>query len=287
MSAPAVRKKAGGRQPKATVAGGGGMHLHNGSNGTMTLNEEVRTYWEAEPCGTATVITGQLEPRTREWYERVEEHRYRVEPYIHSVAQFTRHHGQKLLEVGVGAGTDHLQWARAGADCHGVDLTDAAIETTRARLAMYGFTSNLQRVDAERLPFADGTFDVAYSWGVVHHSERPEAVVREIWRVLKPGGVFKGMVYGLWSPNTMRFWVKHALLRGRPWRSPRDVVWHHVESVGTQAYTMAGVRRLLAPFGRVDLERFATVYDREHLPGVIGRALPDAFGWFIPFQAYK
>jgi SAM-dependent methyltransferase len=253
----------------------------------MTLNEQVRSYWEREPCGTGELITGTLTPRTREWFERVEEHRYRVEPYIHSVAQFTRHHGQKLLELGVGAGTDHLQWARAGAVCYGVDLTDAAIETTRARLAAYGFTSQLQRVDAERLPFEDATFDVAYSWGVVHHSERPEAVVREVWRVLKPGGVFKGMVYGLYSPNTLRIWVRHALLRGRPWRSPRDVVWNHMESVGTQAYTNAGVRALLAPFARVELHRVATVYDGEHLPGFVARALPDRFGWFIPFLAYK
>ncbi|HYR07966.1 MAG TPA: class I SAM-dependent methyltransferase [Longimicrobium sp.] len=253
----------------------------------MTLNDEVRGYWEAEPCGTAPVITGTLEPRTREWFERVEEHRYRVEPYIHSVAQFTRHHGEKVLEVGVGAGTDHLQWARAGADCHGVDLTEAAIETTRARLAMYGFTSRLQRVDAERLPFDDGTFDVVYSWGVVHHSERPDAIVREIHRVLRPGGVFKGMVYGLYSPNAVRFWVKHALLAGRPWRSLRSVVWEHVESVGTQAYTNAGVHRLLSPFGRVELQRVATYYDGQKLPGFVARALPDRFGWFIPFRAYK
>lgn len=259
----------------------------SGGRETVTLNDEVRSYWEAEPCGTAPVITGTLEPRTREWFERVEEHRYTVEPYIHSIAQFTRHHGQMLLEVGVGAGTDHLQWARAGAICHGVDLTEAGIETTRARLATYGFTSNLQRVDAETLPFADGTFDVVYSWGVVHHSERPEAIVREIWRVLKPGGVFKGMVYGLYSPNSVRFWVKHALLRGRPWRSLRDVVWEHVESVGTQAYTNEGVRKLLSPFSRVELERVSTVYDGEKLPRFVARALPDRFGWFIPFRAYK
>jgi SAM-dependent methyltransferase len=253
----------------------------------MTLNDEVRGFWEQEPCGTATLITGELEPRTRAWFEQVEEHRYRVEPYIHSVAQFTRHHGQMLLEVGVGAGTDHLQWARAGAVCHGVDLTDAGIETTRERLALYGFTSRLQRADAERLPFPDATFDVVYSWGVVHHSERPEAIVREIGRVLKPGGVFKGMVYGLYSPLVLRTWVKNALLRGRPWRGLRDVVWNHVESKGTKAYTEAEVRRLLSPFSRIELQRVATVYDGERLPRFVANALPDRFGWFIPFRAYK
>ena len=110
------------------------------------LNTQVRQYWEAEPCGTGTKIVGEVEIRTREWYERVEEHRYSVEPFIHAVAQFPRHYGKRILEVGVGAGTDHLQWARAGAQCFGVDLTDAAIETTREHLASYGFTSELQRL---------------------------------------------------------------------------------------------------------------------------------------------
>ncbi|MBI3724778.1 class I SAM-dependent methyltransferase, partial [bacterium] len=160
------------------------------------LNDQVRRYWEREPCGTSQELTGELEPRSLAWFERVEEHRYAVEPFIHSVAQFTRHHGKKLLEVGVGAGTDHLQWARAGLECHGVDLTDAAIETTRARLAAYGFESELRRIDAESLPFEDASFDLVYSWGVIHHSESPRKIVSEIHRVLRPGGTFIGMMYG-------------------------------------------------------------------------------------------
>ena len=100
----------------------------------MDLNQQVRSYWEQEPCGTDKGIVGELEPLSREWFEQIEAHRYAVEPFIHSAVQFTRHRGKTMLEVGVGAGTDHLQWARAGCICHGVDLTEAAIETTRARL---------------------------------------------------------------------------------------------------------------------------------------------------------
>lgn len=117
------------------------------------LNDKVRGYWELEPCGTGQSVTGKFEKESFEWFERIEEHRYNVEPFIHSVAQFTRYHGRKILEVGVGAGTDHLQWARASTQCYGVDLTEAAIKTTKTRLSMYGFESNLQCIDAESLPF--------------------------------------------------------------------------------------------------------------------------------------
>ena len=146
----------------------------------MTINPDVRAYWEQEPCGTDRAVVGDLHKHSREWYEEVERFRYEVEPFIHSVAQFTRHRGKRILEIGVGAGTDHLQWARAGCDCFGVDLTDAGIETTKERLALYGLASTLQRVDAETLPFDDGFFDLVYSWGVIHHSAHPDRILAEI-----------------------------------------------------------------------------------------------------------
>lgn len=253
----------------------------------MRLNDEVRAFWEQEPCGTGKSIVGEIVPGTRDWYETVENHRYRVEPFIHSVAQFTRYHGKSLLEVGVGAGTDHLQWARAGAICHGVDLTEAAIETTRKRFDLYGLRTELRHIDAERLPYPDANFDVVYSWGVIHHSERPETIISEIHRVLKPGGRFIGMMYGRRSVATLKLWIRHALLKCRPWRSFSDVIWHHVESVGTKAYTRRELARLLTAFGDVELIPLITPYDTSRLPGWLTQFLPTRWGWFIGFRATK
>lgn len=253
----------------------------------MKLNEEVREFWEQGPCGSGDVIVGELKPLSREWFEQIEEHRYRVEPFIHSIAQFPRHHGKKLLEVGVGAGTDHLQWARAGARCFGVDLTSAAIETTKARFSLYGFESELQRLDAEVLPFEDESFDVVYSWGVIHHSEKPERIIEEIRRVLKPGGRFIGMLYGRRSPLVFKFWVKHALLKGKPWLSFSDVVWDKVESVGTKAYTESELRSLFGKFGTTETIPLITTYDTDHWPRWISKFFPDSWGWFIGVRANK
>lgn len=253
----------------------------------MKLAEQVRAYWEGEPCGTAPHIVGELSPMTREWFERVEEYRYAVEPFIHSVAQFTRHHGKRVLEVGVGAGTDHLQWARAGAVCHGVDLTDAAIETTRARLAQYGFSSRLQRIDAEQLPFPDASFDLVYSWGVIHHAAQPEQVVAEIRRVLRPGGTFIGMLYSRRSLVGLRFWLRNALLAGKPFRSFADVIWNHMESMGTRAYTRRELRSMFSAFTSVQTISLLTPYDTARLPPWLARLLPDCLGWFIAVRATK
>ncbi len=250
------------------------------------MNTDVRRYWEEQPCGTGQPVTGDATIHSREWYQRIEDHRYRLEPFIHAIAQFTRYHGKRLLEIGVGAGTDHLQWARAGAECFGVDLTDAAIEITRQHLALYGLGSTLQRVDAETLPFEDASFDVVYSWGVIHHSSHPETIVSEVRRVLRPGGVFIGMVYARHSPAVLKVWIRHALLRGRPWRSFADVIWHHVESIGTKAYTPAEARALFSRFGHIELLRRITPYDTKGFPLVISQFFPDSWGWNLCFRAY-
>jgi ubiquinone/menaquinone biosynthesis C-methylase UbiE len=253
----------------------------------MTLNSRVRDFWEQEPCGTAPAIVGDRTARTREWFEQVEQYRYEVEPFIHSVAQFTRHRGKRILEVGVGAGTDHLQWARAGCECHGVDLTEAAIEMTRERLALYGLTSQLQRVDAETLPFGNAEFDLVYSWGVIHHSEDPNRIVRVIARVLRPGGTFIGMLYGRKSVTAWLLWARHALATGRPWRTPSDVIWHHVESIGTKAYTQQEIQVLFAPFAAVRTQPILALSDRDRLPRWITKFYPSRWGWFVAVQATR
>lgn len=253
----------------------------------MSINKDVRAFWEQEPCGTAPAIVGALPSRTREWFEQVERYRYEAEPFIHSVAQFTRHRGKRMLEVGVGAGTDHLQWARAGCDCYGVDLTDAGIETTRDRLACYGLQSRLQRVDAETLPFDDGFFDLVYSWGVIHHSAEPGKIVAEIARVLSPGGTFIGMLYGRHSATAFLLWLRHALVKGRPWRTPSDVIWHHVESIGTKAYTERELHDLFSAFNHLDTTPILALSDRARLPRWITQCYPARWGWFIAVNATR
>ena len=250
-------------------------------------NEDVRQYWDAEACGTGKSIVGDQAELTRAWFERIENHRYSLEPFIHAVAQFTRHKGKTILEVGVGAGTDHLQWARAGAVCYGVDLTDRAIETTKAHLALYGYHSVLQRIDAEKLPFPDAKFDIVYSWGVIHHSALPERIVHEIRRVLKPSGLFLGMLYGRYSAVAIKRWVKFALLRGRPWNTLSDIVARHMESPGTKAYTYAEIKALFARFSSCETGSLLTPYDRQHLPAWLAGLLPNAAGWFITIRARK
>lgn len=259
----------------------------NGVSPSSALNDEVRRYWEAEPCGTGVPELRTVEQGSLEWFLELERTRYALDPYIWSVAQFSRHAGERVLEVGVGAGTDHAQWAAVTDDLHGVDLTAAAIETTTRNLALRGRRSDLQRVDAEVLPFDTASFDVVWSWGVIHHADAPERIVGEIRRVLRPGGVFLGMLYARHSLVAYRRWAGNALKAGRPWRSLSSVIWDHMESVGTKAYTEGEVRRLFGEFARCHTGRFVTPYDTEGLPGWVTRFVPAALGWNIAIEATR
>jgi len=216
------------------------------------LKERVRQHWEDETCGIRHGTSGSIQ----RYYEEIEEVRYRNEPYLPAFADFPAGRGLRVLEIGVGAGTDFSHWVANGAQATGIDLTEAAIERTRENLSSRGLDPagvELRVADAENLPFEDDSFDVVYSWGVLHHSPDTRRAFREAARVLRPGGRLRAMVYHLPSWSGWMLWVLHCLARGRPFRSVRRAMAEHLESPGTKAYGRAGGRELLAQAGLTDV----------------------------------
>lgn len=162
------------------------------------LKERVRAFWQAHPCGTKFSDAAMGTP---EFFERVEAHRYTKEWHIPDAADFAGARGLRVLEIGCGLGTDGAQFARAGAYYTGVDLTEAAIELARRRFECSGLAGEFHVADAENLEFADDSFDLVYSHGVLHHTPDTERAVKEIHRVLKPGGRAVVMLYHRGSYN--------------------------------------------------------------------------------------
>lgn len=162
------------------------------SDPNANLKERVRAFWQAHPCGTKFA---DAEPGSRRFYELVEEHRYTKEWHIPGAAEFVKAAGLKVLEIGCGLGTDGAQFAKAGADYTGVDLTEAAVELARKRFELFNLPGKFKTADAEKLEFADGSFDLVYSHGVLHHTPDTERAVKEIHRVLRPRGRAVIMLY--------------------------------------------------------------------------------------------
>lgn len=215
------------------------------------LKSAVKDHWNNETCGTR----GFDKDDRAQFFREMEENRYRVQPFIPVWANFERGRGKEVLEVGVGGGVDHVNWARSGARLSGVDLTEAGIELTRERLSLEGLQSHLQVADAENLPFPDATFDIVYSYGVLHHSPNTQRCFEEVARVLKPGGTALIMVYNHYSWASFNVWAINCLAKGRPFKSLKWAVSEYMESPGTKIYKRKELDPLLAPFSSAKLSR--------------------------------
>jgi ubiquinone/menaquinone biosynthesis C-methylase UbiE len=216
------------------------------------LKSAVREHWERETCG---IRYAQSAERQR-YIEEVEQARYSLEPYIPVFADFPSGAGLNVLEIGVGAGTDFSNWCRYAAHATGVDLTESAVDLTMERLQLADIDPSrytVQRADSEQLPFPDCSFDLVYSWGVLHHTPDTPAAFREVHRVLKPGGRLKAMIYHKPSWTGLLLVIRHGWLRGRFGLTQKAALFENLESPGTKAYTVAEAREILESIGFADL----------------------------------
>jgi ubiquinone/menaquinone biosynthesis C-methylase UbiE len=209
------------------------------------LKQSVHDFWDAESCGESYAqVDGGVDLAEQE------RQRFALEPYLPRFARFAEGAGKDVLEIGVGMGADHLMWARSRPNSlSGVDLTERAVEFTQQRIATEGLSSDIRVADAEALPFADNTFDLVYSWGVMHHSPDTQACFAEACRVLRIGGEARIMIYHTWSLVGLMLWARYGLLAGRPFRSMSDIYASHLESPGTKAYTPAAAVGMLRAAG--------------------------------------
>lgn len=253
----------------------------------VILDEEkqrAREQWSEDPCGA--VYGRAHEFGTREFFDTVERHRYHeYAPWMPEVMGFDQFAGARLLEIGCGMGTDLLQFARGGARVTGVDLTPRSIEISRQHLQVYGEGGDFAITDGERLPFADESFDVVYSNGVLHHTPDTAGAVREIHRVLHPGGQARVMLYhrrslNYWGQIILRHGILHAeLLRGN---SPAEIMSKYVE------FNESGGRPLVKVYNRREARELFSMF--EHVKADIEQLTrPELylFGRFVPENMFR
>ncbi len=215
------------------------------------LKAQVQEFWNHSSCGEVYAEGETFAQRL----ERQAKARYELEPYLRLFARFPEGRNKDVLEIGVGMGADHLEWAKSGpATLTGIDLTDRAVDFTRARLALYGFVSAVKVGDAEALPFADDSFDLVFSYGVLHHTPNTGQAIREVHRVLRPGGICRIMIYHKHSLVGYMLWARYGLLALRPFRSLNEIYAQHLESPGTKAFTVPDAQRMCAVFSSVAID---------------------------------
>jgi len=156
--------------------------------------DSVRAYWNARPCN----IRHSRSPLgTKQYFDEVEARKYMVEPHIPGFAEFAKWRGRRVLEIGCGLGTDAVNFARAGADYTGLDLSEESLSLAKKRFEVYGLSGRFLLSNAEVFPeeLRGALFDLIYSFGVIHHTPEPARAVANVRRVMGPDSEFRLMMY--------------------------------------------------------------------------------------------
>jgi len=266
--------------------------------------DQVHEYWNSRPCN---IRHSPKEVGTREYFDEVEARKYFVEYHIPAFAQFERWKGKKVLEIGCGIGTDTISFARAGAQVTAVDLTEKSLEVARQRAKVFGFEDRVTfyQANAEKLSefVPVEKYDLIYSFGVIHHTPHPEAVLEQLRKYMKPETTVKIMVYYRWSWKVL--WILFSYGRGQFWKLDDLVAKYSEAQTGcpvTYSYSRRAGVKLLAEHGlrvtdvMVDhiwpysipdyVEyRYKRMWYWRWMPRPLFRAIERAFGWHLCLTA--
>ena len=218
---------------------------------TVASIADVRRFWDARPCN----IRHSTQPvGSAEYYDEVEARKYFVESHIPGFADFERWRGKRVLEVGCGIGTDSVNFARAGAQLTAVDLSGESLRIASQRAEVMGVADRIDFVQANAEELTSTVtgepYDLVYSFGVIHHTPRPERALAEMRALTAPAGTLKLMVYHRRSWKV--FWIVAAQERGRFWKTDELVAKHSEAQSGcpvTFSYTRREGRELVEGAG--------------------------------------
>lgn len=258
----------------------------------------MRRYWDARPCN---IRHSPREVGTREYFEEVEARKYFVEPHIPRFAEFERWNGKKVLEIGCGIGTDTIRFARAGAWVTAVDLSEESLGLARKRAAVFDLQDRIAfyRANAEQLSevVPVDTYDLVYSFGVIHHTPHPENVIAQIRQYMGPASVFKMMVYHRYSYKV--FWILLSQGKGAFWKLDDLIARHSEAQTGcpvTYSYSRKTVQKLLEGFAVESAEvehifsysipeykryEYRKAWPFRWMPASVFRFLEKRWGWHL------
>ena len=212
---------------------------------------DVYTYWNSRPCN---IRHSNKSIDSVEFFDEVSEKKYRAEPHKKEFLALEQWKGKRVLELGSGLGTDAIQFARAGADVVCVDLTDFSLELCKKNFELHGlqgtfFQGNIEELDTFLPESYLQSFDLVYSFGVIHHTPHPAKVFQQIARYVKPSGELRCMVYSKFSYKL--FWLMKEY---DTWsfEHPELLVQQYSEAQEgcpiTYTYTFDEIKDLIAPY---------------------------------------
>ncbi|MDZ7363345.1 MAG: class I SAM-dependent methyltransferase [candidate division KSB1 bacterium] len=245
-----------------------------------SLLDAIRAYWNAHIHDLAIA---KHPVGTKGFFDDLDEYRFDKLRYLPEVVDFNGYRGKKILEIGCGVGIDLIRFARGGARVTGVDLSPHSIQLAEKNFELRGLEADLRVMNGEALEFAGNSFDLVYAHGVLQYTADAAKMVKEMHRVLKPGGEAIAMVYNRIS------WLNALSL-------VMKVELEHEDAPVLKKYSLGEFKKMLSSFSSIRLvpERFpvasrlqqgwkAAAYNRIFVPAfnLIPRFLVRPLGWHI------
>src|SRR5205823_861546 len=224
--------------------------------------EANRAWWESHPMRYDFGDEIDHPEFSREFYEEIDRRFFSdAEKYLPSSAlpfdaliDFDALRNQDVLEIGVGNGSHAQLLASRARSYNGIDLTAYAVRSTAERMRRFNLdqpTVKIQQMDAERMEFADESFDFLWTWGVIHHSANTRQILSEMKRVLKPRGRAITMVYyrNIWN-YYLYAGLFGGLIKGHLWKtgSLHQTRQHETDGAIARFYSIPEWKRLTSEF---------------------------------------
>ncbi len=230
----------------------------------VSMVDKIRKYWNEN---IHDIEITKYPAGTRKFFDELEFYRFKKNEYLLRIVNFNTYKGKRLLEIGCGVGIDLVHFAKGGAIVTGIDLADRAIELAKKSFELHGVEGEFQVMDGEDMSFEDDSFDVVYAHGVLAYTGNAQNMIREIHRVLKPGGAARLMMY---HRNSWLFFL--AKLFGV--RLERD------DAPVFNTYTINEFRLMLSCFSKVEI-----IVDRFPVPNRIQKGIKTSLynSLFVPF----
>jgi ubiquinone/menaquinone biosynthesis C-methylase UbiE len=138
--------------------------------------------------------------------------------------------GSKILDAGCGPGFLLEAFAKSGFQVSGIDMSDKMLRRSAERLKIIcpEFPVNLDIGNVEELPYEDNYFDLVCSTGVIEYLAHDHVVLKEIFRVLRPGGYLVLPVTNYWSPINCFDFVIEFITKRKRLLSVFNLVWQRL-----------------------------------------------------------
>ncbi len=169
-------------------------------------SDKITEFWDKHPCGEDFIRGAE----GAEFFRQADLLK-KSEPHIAQNLKRFNFKGKRVLEIGLGLGCEAQQIIEAGAIYTGIDLSAESVRKVKARCELFSLAyESLQVMNAENMSFADRSFDIVFTHGVIHHSPRISQIVAETHRVLRDGGQVIAMVY---HRSSLNFHISIRIIR--------------------------------------------------------------------------